>query len=126
MLRNLTASAALLAAVFILALGLMGCDRSKPESKSQFAIDYQQFQLQNGLKVLFHIDRSDPVVAVSLTAHVGLAREKTGRTGFAHLFEHLLFLESENLGKGGWMRWVRASVVPGLTVPPPAISPTVH
>ncbi|HKO43726.1 MAG TPA: pitrilysin family protein [Pyrinomonadaceae bacterium] len=47
------------------------------------------------------MDRSDPVVAVALTAHVGSAREKEGRTGFAHLFEHLLFLESENLGKGG-------------------------
>jgi len=57
--------------------------------------------LPNGLNVIFHIDRSDPVVAVSLTAHVGSAREKAGRTGFAHLFEHLLFLESENLGKGG-------------------------
>jgi zinc protease len=57
--------------------------------------------LPNGLQVIFHIDRSDPVVAVSLTAHVGSAREKPGRTGFAHLFEHLLFLESENLGKGG-------------------------
>jgi len=107
MLRNLTASMALLAAASIPALGLLGCDRSQPESKpqseqsSQFAIDYQQFQLDNGLKVLFHIDRSDPVVAVSLTAHVGSAREKVGRTGFAHLFEHLLFLESENLGKGG-------------------------
>ena len=41
------------------------------------------------------------MVAVALTAHVGSAREKAGRTGFAHLFEHLLFLESENLGKGG-------------------------
>jgi len=51
--------------------------------------------------VIFHIDRSDPVVAVNLTAHVGSSREKAGRTGFAHLFEHLLFLESENLGKGG-------------------------
>ncbi|WP_308365377.1 MULTISPECIES: pitrilysin family protein [unclassified Microbulbifer] len=107
MLRNLTASMALLAAASTPALGLLGCDRSKPESKSQsehssqFAIDYQQFQLENGLNVLFHIDRSDPVVAVSLTAHVGSAREKVGRTGFAHLFEHLLFLESENLGKGG-------------------------
>jgi len=49
----------------------------------------------------FHIDRSDPVVAVALTAHVGSGRELEGRTGFAHLFEHLLFLESENLGKGG-------------------------
>ncbi|QKX16244.1 pitrilysin family protein [Microbulbifer sp. YPW1] len=117
--RNLTASLALLTALSIPALSLFGCDRSstqsepKPqteaasqapaeqEAKPDFAIDYQQFQLDNGLNVLFHIDRSDPVVAVSLTAHVGSAREKEGRTGFAHLFEHLLFLESENLGKGG-------------------------
>lgn len=61
----------------------------------------QQFTLDNGLKVIFHIDRSDPVVAVSLNAHVGSGREEVGRTGFAHLFEHLFFLESENLGKGG-------------------------
>jgi zinc protease len=66
-----------------------------------FKIPYEKFTLPNGLQVIFHIDRSDPVVAVSLTAHVGSAREKEGRTGFAHLFEHLLFLESENLGKGG-------------------------
>ena len=64
-------------------------------------VDFQKFTLPNGLEVIFHIDRSDPVVAVNLTAHVGSAREKAGRTGFAHLFEHLLFLESENLGKGG-------------------------
>jgi zinc protease len=64
-------------------------------------IDFQKFTLANGMDVIFHIDRSDPVVAVNLTAHVGSAREKAGRTGFAHLFEHLLFLESENLGKGG-------------------------
>jgi zinc protease len=66
-----------------------------------FSIPFERFSLANGLDVIFHIDRSDPVVAVSLTAHVGSAREKPGRTGFAHLFEHLLFLESENLGKGG-------------------------
>ncbi|MEO5859932.1 MAG: pitrilysin family protein, partial [Pyrinomonadaceae bacterium] len=66
-----------------------------------FKVQYEKFTLPNGLTVLFHIDRSDPVVAVSLTAHVGSAREKAGRTGFAHMFEHLLFLESENLGKGG-------------------------
>src|SRR5215204_5490869 len=66
-----------------------------------FKISYEKFTLPNGLQVIFHIDRSDPVVAVSLTAHVGSAREVEGRTGFAHMFEHLLFLESENLGKGG-------------------------
>ncbi|UTW55124.1 pitrilysin family protein [Kordiimonas sp. SCSIO 12610] len=64
-------------------------------------ISFEQFTLDNGLKVVMHIDKSDPVVAVALTSHVGSAREKPGRTGFAHLFEHLLFLESENLGKGG-------------------------
>jgi zinc protease len=66
-----------------------------------FKIDYEKFTLPNGLQVVFHVDRSDPVVAVNLAAHVGSARENAGRTGFAHLFEHLLFLESENLGKGG-------------------------
>src|SRR5688500_14435765 len=69
--------------------------------KPSFKISYEKFTIPNGLQDVFHIDRSDPVVAVSLTAHVGSAREKEGRTGFAHLFEHLLFLESENLGKGG-------------------------
>lgn len=73
----------------------------QPTTKAVFKIDYEKFTLPNGLQVIFHIDRSDPVVAVSLTAHVGSARENPGRTGFAHLFEHLLFLESENLGKGG-------------------------
>lgn len=71
------------------------------QNTSQFNVDYERFTLDNGLTVVLHVDRSDPVAAVALTAHVGSAREKEGRTGFAHLFEHLLFLESENLGKGG-------------------------
>ncbi|PPK85649.1 zinc protease [Neolewinella xylanilytica] len=68
---------------------------------SSFTVPFTKFSLDNGLEVVLHVDTSDPVVAVALTAHVGSAREKEGRTGFAHLFEHLLFLESENLGKGG-------------------------
>lgn len=70
-------------------------------TSADFSVDFETFNLENGLKVILHQDKSDPVVAVALTAHVGSAREKQGRTGFAHLFEHLLFLESENLGKGG-------------------------
>ena len=84
-----------------LAFSLVSVPAQKPAGKIAFKVDYQKFTLPNGLEVVFHIDRSDPVVAVSLTAHVGSAREKAGRTGFAHMFEHLLFLESENLGKGG-------------------------
>ncbi|CAN5389114.1 pitrilysin family protein [soil metagenome] len=80
---------------------LVSVSAQTPGGKVSFKVDYEKFTLPNGLDVVFHIDRSDPVIAVSLTAHVGSAREKPGRTGFAHMFEHLLFLESENLGKGG-------------------------
>ncbi|MDP5094020.1 MAG: insulinase family protein [Polaribacter sp.] len=71
------------------------------EKKSDLSINFKKITLKNGLDVVFHVDKSDPVVAVELMVHVGSAREIEGRTGFAHLFEHLLFLESENLGKGG-------------------------
>lgn len=69
--------------------------------KEEFSVNYEKFTLDNGLEVIFHKDDSDPVTAVALTFHVGSAREIEGKTGFAHMFEHLLFLESENLGKGG-------------------------
>src|SRR5215203_6316118 len=87
--------------VFCLLLSFIPVSAQKSAEKAAFKIDFEKFTLPNGLQVVFHVDRSDPVVAVNLTAHVGSAREKVGRTGFAHLFEHLLFLESENLGKGG-------------------------
>lgn len=90
--------------IFLLIFSIViSCDQSqsKNDETKEFKVDYEKFTLDNGLRVIFHIDRSDPVVAVALTSHVGSAREIEGRTGFAHLFEHLLFLESENLGKGG-------------------------
>ncbi|SFC43326.1 zinc protease [Zunongwangia mangrovi] len=71
------------------------------QEDSSLKVNFESFTLSNGLTVILHTDHSDPVVAVALTAHVGSAREIENRTGFAHLFEHLLFLESENLGKGG-------------------------
>lgn len=70
-------------------------------SGSALDLEFEKITLDNGLDVVFHVDRSDPVVAINLAAHVGSARETEGRTGFAHLFEHLLFLDSENLGYGG-------------------------
>jgi zinc protease len=59
-------------------------------------IPYQQFTLPNGLRVLVHTDRKAPVVAVSIWYHVGSKDEPAGKTGFAHLFEHLMFNGSEN------------------------------
>lgn len=79
-----------------------GHNKTLPDQPQQsFAVNYEKFVLDNGLEVVFHKDSSDPITSVALTFHVGSAREIEGRTGFAHLFEHLLFLESENLGKGG-------------------------
>ena len=74
---------------------------SSATHSQEFSVEFEKFTLDNGLEVIFHEDKSDPVVAVALTFHVGSARELEGKTGFAHLFEHLLFLNSENLGKGG-------------------------
>lgn len=90
----------LLLLVFLIAVSCKQDNKEVAENK-EFKVEFEKFTLDNGLQVIFHIDRSDPVVAVALTSHVGSAREIEGRTGFAHLFEHLLFLESENLGKGG-------------------------
>jgi len=77
----------------------------EPEQTSQTdaspSIEFEKYTLDNGLDVILHVDRSDPVVAINLAAHVGSSREVSGRTGFAHLFEHLLFMDSENLGFGG-------------------------
>lgn len=59
-------------------------------------LDYEKFTLSNGLRVIVHEDRKAPIVAVSIWYHVGSKDEPEGRTGFAHLFEHLMFNGSEN------------------------------
>jgi predicted Zn-dependent peptidase len=59
-------------------------------------IQYDEFTLANGLRVIVHTDRKAPIVAVNLWYHVGSKNEQPGRTGFAHLFEHLMFQGSEN------------------------------
>ncbi|WP_069338774.1 M16 family metallopeptidase [Sphingobium yanoikuyae] len=59
-------------------------------------IPYQEFRLANGLRVIVHTDRKAPIVAVSVWYHVGSRFEPAGKTGFAHLFEHLMFYGSEN------------------------------
>jgi zinc protease len=59
-------------------------------------IEYEKFTLDNGLTVFVHEDHKAPIVAVNLWYHVGSKNEKPGRTGFAHLFEHLMFNGSEN------------------------------
>jgi zinc protease len=66
---------------------------------SRIEIPYQKFVLPNGLTLIVHEDHKAPIVAVNVWYHVGSKNEKPGRTGFAHLFEHLMFNGSENYDK---------------------------
>ncbi len=63
---------------------------------SEALIPYEEFTLPNGLRVVVHTDRKAPIVAVNIWYHVGSKDEPAGRSGFAHLFEHLMFNGSEN------------------------------
>ncbi len=73
----------------------------------RYRFDYEEHVLSNGLRVIVHEERSAPVVAVHVMYHVGSKNEKKGRTGFAHLFEHLLFQGSENVGDDEHIRHVQ-------------------
>src|SRR5436853_4446771 len=66
-------------------------------------VRFVDYRLANGLRVLLSQDRSAPVIAVSVTYDVGSRNERPGRTGFAHLFEHMMFQGSQNVGKGEHM-----------------------
>ena len=63
----------------------------------QIVIPYTKYRLDNGLTVVLHEDRSDPLVHVDVTYHVGSAREEVGKSGFAHFFEHMMFQGSTNV-----------------------------
>lgn len=69
-------------------------------------IGFESFTLSNGMTVIVHEDHSTPVVAVNIWYDVGSANEEPGRSGFAHLFEHMLFQETENLEPGEFKRHV--------------------
>ncbi len=84
-----------------LIIGFASCQNPKEEvPKKEFSISYEKFTLENGLEVILHKDTSDPMVAVASIFHVGSNREKPGKTGFAHFFEHMSFNDSENVPMG--------------------------
>ena len=72
-----------------LVAGTAGAQQGK---SPELRIDYTQETLPNGLTVLYHVDHSTPVAAVLLWYNVGSKMEQPGRTGFAHLFEHMMFM----------------------------------
>jgi len=78
----------------VLMLIFSGCSKSK---EKKLSIEFEKYTLPNGLEVVLHMDKSDPIVSTAIMYHVGSSREETGKTGFAHLFEHMLFQESEDI-----------------------------
>jgi zinc protease len=72
-------------------------------------VPYTQFKLPNGLNVILHRDTSVPVVSVNIWYHVGSANERPGRTGFAHLFEHVMFEGSMHVPEGAFDTWLEAA-----------------
>jgi zinc protease len=72
-------------------------------------IPFEKYTLANGLEVILHQDRSVPLVAVEVWYKVGSGDEQKGRTGFAHLFEHVMFMGSENVPVGAFDQWLEAA-----------------
>ena len=82
---------------------------ARAQETARIAVPYTQFTLPNGLDVILHEDHSVPLVAVDAWYHVGSAREKPGRTGFAHLFEHIMFEGSGHVPEGDFDNWLEAA-----------------
>ena len=86
-----------LSPLFVCALAVFAAQAQGPRN---VRVDFKETTLKNGLRVITVEDHSAPVVALSITYNVGSRNERKGRTGFAHLFEHMMFKGSENIGSG--------------------------
>jgi zinc protease len=85
---------------------LFSCQK---KGSTELSLPFEKYQLSNGLNVVLHQDKSDPVVAVAIYYHVGSNREVEGRTGFAHLFEHIMFQESENVPQDQFFKYIQGA-----------------
>ena len=90
--------------IFLIGSACLSCSvaqaQTKPKSGKTPQVKFTQYKLANGLRIVLAPDSSAPVIAVSVTYDVGSRNEREGRTGFAHLFEHMMFQGSTNVGKG--------------------------
>lgn len=87
------------------------CNVQQMAAQRQVApeIKYERYTLPNGLEVLLHEDHKLPIVAVDIWYHVGPLKERAGRTGFAHLFEHMMFEGSKHVGEKSHFKYLEAA-----------------
>ncbi len=92
--------------IFLLVMANVLFKPTEIYSQSEGRIDFVEFTLENGLHVILHEDHSTPIVAVNVCYHVGSKNEKPDKTGFAHLFEHLMFDGSKNVKRGEFDKYI--------------------
>jgi len=82
----------------------------KPQDKETgLSIPFEKYTLPNGLTVVLNVDKSDPIAALAVYYHVGSSREVSGKTGFAHLFEHMMFQKSENVAEDQFFKNIQGA-----------------
>jgi zinc protease len=88
----------------------LGLFSFKPQNKETgLSIPFEKYTLSNGLTVVLNVDKSDPIASLAIYYHVGSSREVPGKTGFAHLFEHMMFQRSENVGEGQYFKNIQGA-----------------
>lgn len=88
---------------------LFGVVQKEQEAQAapvEFQLSYERYSLENGLEVILHEDHRSPVTAVNIWYHVGSKDEARGKSGFAHLFEHMMFEGSRHVGEGMFFRYL--------------------
>jgi len=98
-----------LAAAASLAMSALGVTHAAAQPAKTLSVAVEEFTLPNGLHVILHRDASIPTVTVNVWYHVGSGSEKPGRTGFAHLFEHLMFEGSKHVKEGDFDNLLEAA-----------------
>jgi zinc protease len=93
-------------ALVLALIGLLALDPTARAATRPTRLDYTMTTLPNGMKVVFLEDHSTPIVHTEVWYHVGSKNEKPGRTGFAHLFEHMMFKGSKNVEPEGHPSWI--------------------
>ena len=106
--RNLRLAAAVIAAALTLSAAAAPPAKHAAQSKLP-ELKFEKFTLPNGLTVITHEDHRLPLVSVDLWYHVGPLNERVGRTGFAHLFEHMMFEGSEHVGEKAHIKFVQGA-----------------
>lgn len=93
--------------MLLLTAALFSCKTEK--DNTSLSIPFEKYTLENGLDVILNEDKSDPITSIVILYHVGSNRELPGKTGFAHLFEHMMFQRSENVGEDQFFKYMEGA-----------------